>query len=245
MEVRGEVYMPESDFLKINAEKEKRSEELFANPRNAAAGSLKILDPNIVKERRLNMLVHGVGALLGVKIESQYELLLYMKSLGMRINPHIEKFQGIEDVIKYCDSWEKKKDKLDYPVDGMVVKVNSLTYQKKLGATTKSPRWMIAYKFPAERKATKLLDIIVQVGRTGILTPVAVLKPVHISGTMVSRSTLHNIDQIKPKKIKKRTSIFKIYLGVGNPEYWRRNRGGPGRPFWFAGKIAQRKTGRV
>ena len=202
MEVRGEVYMPESDFLKINAEKEKRSEELFANPRNAAAGSLKILDPNIVKERRLNMLVHGVGALLGVKIESQCELLLYMKSLGMRINPHIEKFQGIEDVIKYCDSWEKKKDKLDYPVDGMVVKVNSLTYQKKLGATTKSPRWMIAYKFPAERKATKLLDIIVQVGRTGILTPVAVLKPVHISGTMVSRSTLHNMDEIERRDIR-------------------------------------------
>ncbi len=202
LEVRGEVYMSEKDFLKINAEKEKMGEELFANPRNAAAGSLKLLDPKMVKKRHLNILVHGVGALEAKNIESQYELLEYMKSLGIRVNPHIEKFHGIEDAIKYCDSWEKKKDKLDYPVDGMVVKVNSFELQRKLGATTKSPRWMIAYKFPAERKPTKLLDIIVQVGRTGILTPVAVLKPVHLSGTMVSRSTLHNIDEIERKDIR-------------------------------------------
>ncbi|MBU4377219.1 MAG: NAD-dependent DNA ligase LigA [Candidatus Omnitrophica bacterium] len=202
MEVRGEVYMSEKDFLKVNAEKEKAGEELFANPRNAAAGSLKLLDPAIVAKRHLSILVHGVGALLSVKISSQYELLRYLDSAGMRVNPHIAKFSGIEDVIKYCDSWEKKKDTLEYPVDGMVVKVNSFDYQKKLGSTTKSPRWMIAYKFPAERKETKLLDIIVQVGRTGTLTPVALLKPVHISGSTVSRSTLHNIDEIERRDIR-------------------------------------------
>ncbi|MDD5681038.1 MAG: NAD-dependent DNA ligase LigA [Candidatus Omnitrophica bacterium] len=202
IEIRGEVYMSEKDFLKINEEKEKSGEELFANPRNAAAGSLKLLDPAIVAERHLNIFVHGVGAFEGVKIASQYELLEYMKAIGMRVNPEIAKFSGIESVINYCNGWEKKKEELNYHVDGMVVKVNSFAYQHTLGATTKSPRWMIAYKFPAERKETKLLDITVQVGRTGILTPVAVLKPVHISGTTVSRSTLHNMDEIARKDIR-------------------------------------------
>jgi len=202
IEIRGEVYMSEKDFLKINEEKEKKGEELFANPRNAAAGSLKLLDPAIVAERHLNIFVHGVGAFEGVRIESQYESLEYMKSLGMRVNPEVVKFFGIEDVIKYCNEWEKKKEDLDYHVDGMAVKVNSFDCQKQLGATTKSPRWMIAYKFPAERKETKLLDIAVQVGRTGTLTPVAILKPVHVSGTTVSRSTLHNIDEIERKDIR-------------------------------------------
>lgn len=202
IEIRGEVYMSEKDFLKINEEKEKAGEELFANPRNAAAGSLKLLDPAIVAERHLNIFVHGVGAFEGVKIESQYELLEYMKELGMHVNPEIAKFSGIEDVIRYCNGWEKKKEDLNYHVDGMVVKVNSFAFQKQLGATTKNPRWMIAYKFPAERKETKLLDITVQVGRTGTLTPVAILKPVHISGTTVSRSTLHNIDEIERKDIR-------------------------------------------
>ncbi len=202
IEIRGEIYMSEKDFLKINAEKEKAGEELFANPRNAAAGSLKLLDPAIVAERRLNVFVHGVGAFEGVSIENQYELLEYMRTLGMRVNPEVVKFSGIEEAIKYCGEWEKKKNGLNYHVDGMVVKVNSFAYQKQLGATTKSPRWMIAYKFPAERKETKLLNIAVQVGRTGILTPVAILKPVHISGSTVSRSTLHNIDEIERKDIR-------------------------------------------
>ena len=202
IEIRGEVYMSEKDFLKINEEKERSDEELFANPRNAAAGSLKLLDPAIVAGRHLNIFIHGVGAFDGVKVESQYGLLEYMKSLGMRVNPEIEKFSDIEDVIKYCNGWEKKKEDLNYHVDGMAVKVNSFAYQQQLGATAKSPRWMIAYKFPAERKETKLLDIAVQVGRTGILTPVAILKPVHISGTTVSRSTLHNIDEIERKDIR-------------------------------------------
>lgn len=202
IEIRGEVYMPKKDFLRINEEREKAGEELFANPRNAAAGSLKLLDSLIAAGRCLDIFIHGVGAFEGVKIESQYELIEYMKELGMRVNPEIAKFSSIEDVIRYCGGWEEKKENLNYHVDGMVVKVNSFASQKRLGATTKSPRWMIAYKFPAERKETKILNIDVQVGRTGALTPVAVLKPVHISGTTVSRSTLHNVDEIERKDIR-------------------------------------------
>lgn len=202
IEIRAEVYIPEKEFLLLNKEKDKKGEEPFANPRNAAAGSLKLLDPKIVHKRRLNIFVHGAGAIEGAKIESQYELYQFMKSSNMRVNPEVAKFYDIESVIKYCSEWEKKKKKLDYHVDGMVIKVNSFKYQNKLGATTKSPRWMIAYKFPAERKKTKLLNIKVQVGRTGTLTPVAILKPVHIAGTTVSRSTLHNMDEIERKDIR-------------------------------------------
>ena len=202
IEIRGEVYIPEKEFLLLNKEKEKAGEELFANPRNAAAGSLKLLDPKQVSKRHLNIFVHGVGAIEGIRIESQYELYQFIKHMGMRVNPEIAKFSDIDDVIKYCNEWEKRKEKLDYHVDGMVIKVNSLDFQNRLGVTTKSPRWMIAYKFPAERKETKLLDIKVQVGRTGTLTPVAILKPVHIAGTTVSRSTLHNIDEIERKDIR-------------------------------------------
>lgn len=218
IEIRGEVYIPGKDFLKINEEKEKAGEELFANPRNAAAGSLKLLNPAIVAGRHLNIFVHGVGGFEGIKIESQYELLEYMKELGMRVNPEVAKFSGMEDVIRYCNGWEKKKEDLDYHIDGMVVKVNSFAFQKKLGATTKSPRWMIAYKFPAERKETKLLDIAVQVGRTGTLTPVAILKPVHISGTIVSRSTLHNIDEIERKDIRVGDAVIIIKSGEIIPQ---------------------------
>ena len=202
IEIRGEVYMSKGDFLSLNKEREKAGEELFANPRNAAAGSLKLLDPRIVAKRCLDIFVHGVGAFEGIKIEDQHEMYQYMRRIGMRVNPEIAKFSDIEDVIKYCSKWEKKKDDLGYHVDGMVIKVNSFECQDRLGATTKSPRWMIAYKFPAERKETKLLNIKVQVGRTGTLTPVAILKPVHIAGTTVSRSTLHNMDEIERKDIR-------------------------------------------
>ncbi|MBL7071243.1 MAG: NAD-dependent DNA ligase LigA [Candidatus Omnitrophica bacterium] len=201
IEIRGEVYIPNKEFIALNEEKEENGEGPFANPRNAAAGSLKLLDPGIAANRRLNIFVHGAGAVEGGRIDSQSALYSFMKAAGLRVNPEAEAFSGIEDAIKYCASWEKKKDKLDYHVDGMVIKVDSFESQKKLGATTKSPRWMIAYKFPAERKETRLLDIKVQVGRTGTLTPVAILEPVRISGSVVSRSTLHNMDEIERKDI--------------------------------------------
>jgi DNA ligase (NAD+) len=208
IEIRGEVYMSGKDFLALNEKKESEGEEPFANPRNAAAGSLKLLDPKMVAKRCLNIFVHGAGLIEGSKIKSQSELYQFMKHVNMRVNPEIAEFSDIEDVIKYCDGWEKKKEKLDYHVDGMVIKVDLFEYQRKLGATTKSPRWMIAYKFPAERKETKLQDINVQVGRTGTLTPVAILKPVHIAGSTVSRSTLHNMDEIERKDIRIGDSVL-------------------------------------
>jgi len=202
IEARGEIYMPEKEFLALNEEKERLGEEPFANPRNAAAGSLKLLDPGTVARRRLNIFFHGCGALEGIDIKGQYDLWGYMRRFGMRVNAEVERFSDIEGVIKYCLGWLEKKEKLGYHVDGMVIKVDSFRQQRKLGVTSKNPRWMIAYKFPAERKETELLDIKVQVGRTGTLTPVAVLRPVRIAGTTVSRSTLHNIDEIRRKDIR-------------------------------------------
>jgi DNA ligase (NAD+) len=195
-EVRGEVYMTRKGFEEINRTKEKEGEELFANPRNAAAGSLKLLDPKIVAGRHLNIFIYGVGACEGVDFKTHAEMLEYLKEAGFRVNPHYKLCATIDDVIKYCDSWEGKRKSLDFDIDGMVLKVNSLAQRERLGATSKSPRWAIAYKFPAERALTRIEDIIVQVGRTGTITPVAVLKPVHLSGTTVSRATLHNFDEI-------------------------------------------------
>ena len=202
IEVRGEIFIGFTAFEKLNREAERSNEEPFANPRNAAAGSLKLLDPRTVAKRQLNIFVYGAGHCEPEGFKSQSEVLDFLKKNHFNVNPNIAKFSDIGDVIEYCDRWEKKKEKLDYHIDGMVIKVDSFKQQKKLGATAKSPRWMISYKFPAERKATKLLDITDQVGRTGTLTPVATLEPVHISGTTVSRSTLHNFDEIKRLDVK-------------------------------------------
>jgi DNA ligase (NAD+) len=196
MEVRGEVYMTRHGLEAINREKEASGEELFANPRNAAAGSLKLLDPKIVARRRLDMYVWGAGGYGGVKFKTHIELLEYLKKAGFRVNPHFKLCRTIDEVIEYCSSWESKRGRLEFDIDGMVLKVNSFAARESLGVTSKSPRWAIAYKFPAEKALTKVEDIIVQVGRTGAITPVAVLKPVHLSGTTVSRATLHNFDEI-------------------------------------------------
>ncbi|MFC1624591.1 NAD-dependent DNA ligase LigA [Candidatus Omnitrophota bacterium] len=202
-EVRGEVYMPRKAFSKINKGREEKGEEVFANPRNAASGSLKLLDPSIVRRRGLDAWIYGVGYISGGSFNTQFEALHFLKDAGFRTNPHIKKCHSIEEVIKYCKEWEHKKDSLEYDADGMVIKVDLFRYQKRLGETSKSPRWMIAYKFPAEKKETFLEDIIVQVGRTGTLTPVAILKPVELSGSVVSRATLHNQDEIMRKDVRK------------------------------------------
>ncbi|MFC1509636.1 NAD-dependent DNA ligase LigA [Candidatus Omnitrophota bacterium] len=201
-EVRGEVYLPQKVFLKINKEKERKGEEPFANPRNAAAGSLKLLDSSLVAKRHLDAWIYGIGYVKGVVFEKQSDVLDFLKKAGFRTNPYVKKCHSIEEVIEYCKEWEKKKDSLEYDIDGMVIKVDSFSYQKALGETSKSPRWMIAYKFPAERKETLLKDIIVQVGRTGTLTPVALLKPVELSGSVVSRATLHNQDEVMRKDVR-------------------------------------------
>ena len=201
-EARGEVYLPAKVFLELNEDKEALGEELFANPRNAAAGSLKLLDSSLVAKRHLDMWIYGVGYVKGSEFKTQSETLEFLKDSGFRVNPYIKKCGSIEEVIKYCNEWELKRHGLDYDIDGMVVKVDSFSYQRTLGQTSKSPRWMMAYKFPAERKETILEDIIVQVGRTGALTPVAVLKPIELAGSTVSRASLHNQDEIHRKGVK-------------------------------------------
>lgn len=202
IEVRGEVYMAKRALEEINKNKERDGEEPFANPRNAAAGSLKLLDPKAVSGRRLDMYIWGIGCCQGREFSTHVEILEYLKKSGFKVNPHYKLCKSIEEVIGYCDSWEPKKDDLDFEVDGMVLKVNDLSQRQRLGNTSKSPRWAIAYKFPAEKALTEIKDIIVQVGRTGAITPVAILKPVHLSGTTVSRATLHNFDEIDRLGIK-------------------------------------------
>lgn len=202
IEIRGEVCMTKKAFEKLNREKEKNGEELFANPRNAAAGSLKLLDPKTVAGRGLDMYVWGTGHYEGIDFNTHIEVLDYLKKSGFRVNPHYKLCKTIEEVIDYCNSWADKRDKQDVEIDGMVLKVNDLAQREKLGVTSKSPRWAIAYKFPAEQALTEVEDIIVQVGRTGTITPVAILKPVHLSGTTVSRATLHNFDEIERLDVK-------------------------------------------
>ncbi|MCX5686718.1 MAG: NAD-dependent DNA ligase LigA, partial [Candidatus Omnitrophica bacterium] len=202
IEVRGEVYMTKKALEKLNKEKVKLGEEEFANPRNAAAGSLKLLDPAIVAGRGLDIFIWGIGHYEGIDFKTHIQVLEYLKECGFKVNPHYKLCKNVDEVIEYCNSWEPRRDKLGFEIDGMVLKVNSLAQRKTLGSTTKSPRWAIAYKFPAERALTEVKDIIVGVGRTGAITPVAILKPVHLSGTTVSRASLHNFDEIERLDVK-------------------------------------------
>jgi DNA ligase (NAD+) len=204
IEVRGEVYLPLKSFYKLNEEREDQGVPLFANPRNAAAGSLRQLDPKVTAKRPLSIFCYG-AALNKSKIQdpkSQIGILETLKELGFRINPNVKFCKGIEQVIRFCKEFEEKREKLDYEIDGVVVKVNELEAQKRLGATMKSPRWAIAYKFPPQQKETVIESISVQVGRTGTLTPVAHLKPVRLGGVIVKNSTLHNEDEIARKDIR-------------------------------------------
>ncbi len=202
IEVRGEVFMAKKTLDDINRDKDSRGEELFANPRNAAAGSLKLLDPKMVFKRHLDMYAWGIGYCRGREFKTHIEVLEYLKRAGFKVNPHYKLCASIDQVIEYCDLWESKRSDLDFEVDGMVVKVNGLSQRERLGYTSKSPRWAMAYKFPAEEALTEVRDIIIQVGRTGAITPVAILKPVHLSGTTVSRATLHNFDEIERLGVK-------------------------------------------
>ena len=200
VEVRGEVYFPKSAFLRLNEERERNGEKVFANPRNAAAGSLKLQDPRLVAQRNLEIFIYALIS-EGQDL-SHYESLKLLNRMGFRVNSNFKLCHAIDDVLTYCESWEKKRHDLDYETDGMVVKVDSPIQQKRLGSTAKSPRWMIAYKFPTEEAVTVLQDITLQVGRTGIVTPVAVFEPVQLLGTTISRATLHNFDEIARKDIR-------------------------------------------
>lgn len=197
IEIRGEVYMDKKDLAGLNKEREQALEPLFANPRNAAAGSLKLLDTSLVAKRRLSFFAHSLGEYKGGEIASQSDFLVKLKEWGVRANQHSRVCQDIGEVIDFCLAWQEKRDKLPYEIDGIVVKLNDFSQQKKLGATLKSPRWAVAYKFPAHQATTEVLQIQTGVGRTGVITPVAVLKPVSCAGVTIEHATLHNFDEIK------------------------------------------------
>jgi DNA ligase (NAD+) len=202
IEVRGEVYLPKKALHKLNCARERSGEPLFANPRNAAAGTLKLLDAREVATRGLDIFIHTVPQAPGSQYSSHYETLLALKKAGFRVIPHIKLCTDIDEVFGYIREWQDKRDDLEYEVDGLVIKVDDFGERELLGSTTKSPRWAIAYKYPARQATTKLQAIQLQVGRTGRITPVALLAPVFLSGTTVSRATLHNEDEIRRKDIR-------------------------------------------
>ncbi len=202
IEVRGEVFMEHQDFEKLNKERESSDEPLFANPRNAASGSVRQLDPHITSKRRLKIFVYGVGAVKGITFSEHSEILKYLTKIGLKTNPNTKVCKNIDEAIKFCHSWSQKKKSLPYDIDGIVLKVNNIQEQKKLGEITRSPRWAIAFKFAAVQGNTKIKEIIVQVGRTGALTPVAIMEPTEVGGVTVSRATLHNENEINKKDIR-------------------------------------------
>ena len=197
MEVRGEVFMPRSGFERLNRRRESNEEPPFVNPRNAAAGSLKLRDPGEVAGRPLEAFFYQIVGGGASRVATHLEAIERMRAMGFPVSPDITLAPHVEAAVEKCLEWDDKRRGLDYDIDGMVVKVNSLEQQERLGSTAKSPRWGIAYKFPAEAVRTVVSDIVVQVGRTGKLTPVAVLEPVFVSGSTVSRATLHNEDEIE------------------------------------------------
>lgn len=197
IEIRGEVYMDRKDFQALNKQRENDGDTLFANPRNAASGSLKLLDRDIVKERRLNFFAHSLGDSKGQRPDSQWEFLARLKKWGIRTNAQARLCGDLEEVKDYCRLWQEKRDSLTYDIDGIVVKVNSIAQQERLGFTLKSPRWAVAYKFPARQATTEITAIKLQVGRTGVITPVAELKPVACAGVVIKHATLHNFDEIR------------------------------------------------
>ncbi|WNS80320.1 NAD-dependent DNA ligase LigA [Domibacillus sp. DTU_2020_1001157_1_SI_ALB_TIR_016] len=202
MEVRGEAFMPKQSFIALNAIRDEKGEEPFANPRNAAAGSLRQLDPRIAASRNLDIFLYGIANPGPLGISTHSEGLDLLDTLGFKTNKERRVCQTIEDVITYVEEQSEKRAKLPYEIDGIVIKVNSLDQQDELGFTAKSPRWATAFKFPAEEVVTKLVDIELSVGRTGVVTPTAILQPVRVAGTTVSRASLHNEDLIREKDIR-------------------------------------------
>ncbi|REJ77900.1 MAG: NAD-dependent DNA ligase LigA [Acidobacteria bacterium] len=196
LEVRGEAFLPRSVFKQINEELLDDGEKPFANPRNAASGTIRMLDSGIVASRRLDMFPYDVLSGASKPFDTHWENFEFLENAGFNVNPHRRLCEGIDAVIEFCNEMEDRRDSLDYDIDGVVVKVNQASLQDEFGATSKAPRWAIAYKYPAMQATTKLENIIIQVGRTGALTPVAVLEPVQLAGTTVARASLHNEDEI-------------------------------------------------
>ena len=201
--VRGEVMMHITDFQALNKKQAASGKEPFANPRNVAAGSMRQLDWRITKERKLHVYCYRILAYSGEMPASQIEALELLKDLGFKVSPNVKKCETMKSAIKYHHQMEEERDDLDYEIDGVVIKVNSILDQEKLGMRTTNPKWAVAYKFRARKEITKVEDIVIQVGRTGVLTPLALLKPVEVGGVTVSRASLHNMDQIERIGVKK------------------------------------------
>ncbi len=202
IDIRGEVYMNIDEFERINKERQKRGEPVFANPRNAASGSVRQLDPSITASRKLHMACYGIGYYAGIEIKSQFDFIEWLRKARFPIPAYIKIARGVDEVINAIKELEKIRQTYPFETDGAVVKVNDFELQKRLGTKTREPRWAIAYKYPAHQGITRLINILSSVGRTGVITPVAILEPVRIGGVTVSKSTLHNWDEIKRKNIK-------------------------------------------
>lgn len=202
VEVRGEVFLLHDEFRRINEERTERGEPTFANPRNAAAGSVRQLDPRITARRNLDIFVYGIGHIENGGFQTHYEILQALAAWKFKTNPNIRLCSNIEEVLAFCNEWEPKRATIPYDVDGVVVKVNSLALQERLGYVARSPRWASAYKYPATQATTVVRAILVSVGRTGALTPVAIMEPVEVAGVTVTRATLHNEDEVRRKDVR-------------------------------------------
>ncbi|MCF8001815.1 MAG: NAD-dependent DNA ligase LigA [Halanaerobiales bacterium] len=219
LQLRGEVFIKKEDFKELNKKREEEEKNLFANPRNAAAGSIRQLDPRVAAERPLSFIAYDLVEFEDSQkeINSHLQALEFLKELGFNINWY-QKCNDIKEVIEICEKWVKKREEIDFEIDGMVIKINQLSLREKLGSTSKNPRWAIAYKFPAQQKTTKVKDIEVTVGRTGALTPNAVLEPVFLDGSTVSRATLHNEDEVKRKDVRINDTVLVQKAGDVIPE---------------------------
>ena len=238
VEVRAEVYLTREALEVINRERAARGEPLFANPRNAAAGSLRQLDPQVTASRPLDLFVYGVGAVQGLELSTHGDTLAWLREAGFRTNPHTRRCASLDEVRSYVREWTARHRDLPYETDGVVVKVDSIAQQAELGATSQAPRWAVAYKFPAEQAVSRVSDIVVYVGRTGALTPVAMLEPVAVSGVTVTSATLHNEDEVRRKDVRAGDWVVVQRAGEVIPEVVRvltERRTGEERPFQMPG----------
>ncbi|MDO4498056.1 MAG: NAD-dependent DNA ligase LigA [Coriobacteriaceae bacterium] len=218
IELRGEVYMPKASFEKLNAQAEENGKAVFANPRNAAAGSLRQKDAGVTARRGLSSFIYAAASNASLQLEGQYQLLEWLRRAGFHVNPDVRLCSSAEEVRAFCEEALEKRDSLPYEIDGVVVKVNDFAIQDRMGFTARAPRWAIAYKFPPEERTTLLRDITVQVGRTGVLTPVAELDPVRVAGSTVARATLHNEDEVRRKDVRVGDTVIVRKAGDVIPE---------------------------
>ncbi|MEK7847921.1 MAG: NAD-dependent DNA ligase LigA, partial [Chloroflexota bacterium] len=228
-EVRGEVYLPKAGFKKLNEDRAAQGQPLFANPRNAAAGSVRQLDPRITAQRALDIYIYGLGYAEGPIPSSHWETMVYLKSLGFKINPYNRLAKDLDEAEGYHRHWVERREELPYEADGVVVKVNPFDLQTELGDVGREPRWAVAYKFPAIQAVTRLLEIGISVGRTGTLNPFAILEPVAVGGVTIRQAALHNLEDIQRKDIRRKDWVIVQRAGEVIPE--------------VVGPVASRRTG--